>query len=340
MTASRYKDGALPRMAPARRRRSRWHWLWKLPLLLALLSVVQVLALRFIDPPFSAFMAIRQFDALRAGDTGFRVAYDWRDLDRIAQVRVGDAPDRRRHGRRKQRDLARRRGLLEHGFDVVDEAHAQHLVGFVEHERGQLREVERAALEMVDDATGRADDDVHAAAQAGELRAIGLAAVDRQHVETFQVRRIALEGLGHLDREFARRRQHEGLRLALGQIERVEHGQGERGRLAGAGLRLAKHVAAGQQERDGLRLDRRWGFVADFDEHALQRFGQGEIAERGGIGRAGRVVGHGGLESPRAANSGRRNRKGAHCSRTRRIAWPQRCARGGAWTRRARSPAS
>ena len=70
--------------AASKRRRSRWHWLWKLPLLLVLLSVVQVLALRFVDPPFSAFMAIRQFEALRAGDTGFRVAYDWRDMDAIA----------------------------------------------------------------------------------------------------------------------------------------------------------------------------------------------------------------------------------------------------------------
>lgn len=73
---------ALPPAAP-RRRRSRWHWIWKLPLLLALLSVVQVLALRFIDPPFTSFMAIRQFEALRAGDTGFRIAHDWRDLEEI-----------------------------------------------------------------------------------------------------------------------------------------------------------------------------------------------------------------------------------------------------------------
>ncbi|WP_449280081.1 monofunctional biosynthetic peptidoglycan transglycosylase [Luteimonas changyuni] len=84
MVPGRNKDDGLS-SAPGRgRRRSRWHWLWKLPLLLALVSVVQVLALRFIDPPFSTFMAIRQAEALRAGDAGFRIAYDWRDLDRIA----------------------------------------------------------------------------------------------------------------------------------------------------------------------------------------------------------------------------------------------------------------
>ncbi|MEN1927417.1 monofunctional biosynthetic peptidoglycan transglycosylase [Luteimonas sp. MJ250] len=84
MVPGRNKDDGLS-SAPGRGcQRSRWHWLWKLPLLLALVSVVQVLALRFIDPPFSTFMAIRQVEALRAGDAGFRIAYDWRDLDRIA----------------------------------------------------------------------------------------------------------------------------------------------------------------------------------------------------------------------------------------------------------------
>src|SRR5690606_2080329 len=66
------------------RRRSRWHWLWKLPLLLVLVSVLQVLVLRFVDPPFTSFMPIRQFEALAAGDMTFRGAYDWRDLEDIA----------------------------------------------------------------------------------------------------------------------------------------------------------------------------------------------------------------------------------------------------------------
>ena len=69
---------------PPLRRRPRLHWLWKLPLMLMALSVLQVLALRFADPPFSAFMAIRQVDAWVAGDGGFRIAYDWRELDAIA----------------------------------------------------------------------------------------------------------------------------------------------------------------------------------------------------------------------------------------------------------------
>jgi monofunctional biosynthetic peptidoglycan transglycosylase len=69
----------------AAKRRRRWrHWWWKLPLLLLALSVLQVLVLRFVDPPFSSFMAARQFEAWSGGDWKFRVTYDWRDLDAIA----------------------------------------------------------------------------------------------------------------------------------------------------------------------------------------------------------------------------------------------------------------
>ncbi|KRD34302.1 monofunctional biosynthetic peptidoglycan transglycosylase [Lysobacter sp. Root916] len=70
---------------PAPRRRRRWlRWLIALPFLFLAASILQVAVLRFIDPPFSAFMAARQFQAWGSGDFGFRVAYDWRDLDEIS----------------------------------------------------------------------------------------------------------------------------------------------------------------------------------------------------------------------------------------------------------------
>lgn len=54
------------------------------PVLLAAFSTLQVAALRFIDPWFTSFMAIRQAEAWREGDWSFRIAYDWRDLERIS----------------------------------------------------------------------------------------------------------------------------------------------------------------------------------------------------------------------------------------------------------------
>jgi monofunctional biosynthetic peptidoglycan transglycosylase len=68
---------------PSRTRR----WLRRLSwlgLVLVAASVMQVAVLRFVDPPFSAFMAERQLGAWAAGDWGFRIAYDWRDLRTMA----------------------------------------------------------------------------------------------------------------------------------------------------------------------------------------------------------------------------------------------------------------
>lgn len=72
---------------PAARRRPVRRWLRRLlllPLGLALFTVLQVVVLRFVDPPFSSFMAIRQVEAWLDGDADFRVAYDWRDLEQMA----------------------------------------------------------------------------------------------------------------------------------------------------------------------------------------------------------------------------------------------------------------
>lgn len=65
--------------------RRRWRaWLWKLPVLLMLFSVAQVLVLRFIDPPFSMFMLVRQLDAAFDGHFRFRITYDWHDMAEIS----------------------------------------------------------------------------------------------------------------------------------------------------------------------------------------------------------------------------------------------------------------
>lgn len=71
-------------IAPGRRRRRWWVRLLRLGVALVLFTVAQVLVLRFVDPPFSSFMLIRQASAWSAGDWGFRIAHDWRDLDEMS----------------------------------------------------------------------------------------------------------------------------------------------------------------------------------------------------------------------------------------------------------------
>ncbi|GAB3378028.1 monofunctional biosynthetic peptidoglycan transglycosylase [Lysobacter fragariae] len=59
-------------------------WWWRIPLLVMAFTVLQVVVLRFVDPPFSAFMVARQLEAWGSGDFGFRIAYDWRDREDIS----------------------------------------------------------------------------------------------------------------------------------------------------------------------------------------------------------------------------------------------------------------
>ena len=65
--------------------RRRWRrWLWLVPCVLALCSIVQVAVLRFVDPPFSTVMALRQAEAWAQGDWSWRVHHQWRDLEQMA----------------------------------------------------------------------------------------------------------------------------------------------------------------------------------------------------------------------------------------------------------------
>ena len=57
---------------------------WLLPLLFIALTTLQVLALRVIDPPTSAFMLDRQWQALRHGEEGFALRYDWVAWDALS----------------------------------------------------------------------------------------------------------------------------------------------------------------------------------------------------------------------------------------------------------------
>ena len=62
-------------------RRIRRFLLW-LPVWLLAITLLQVVPLRWIDPPTSAFMLARSIEGL--GDDGFRLRHEWRDLPAIS----------------------------------------------------------------------------------------------------------------------------------------------------------------------------------------------------------------------------------------------------------------
>ena len=233
------------------------------------------------------------------------------DARRLAEVRLGHARDRPGDRRREQGRLPLQRQGRQDPLEVVGEAHVEHLVGLVEDDGLDLVEADRAAVEVVDRAPRRRDDDVHAAREAVELRRDRLAAVHR-HDAHAELAPVPVDRLGHLHRELARGREDErrgtaapvpstrraatldraaGLAVRVEALrEALEDRQGEGGGLAGAGRRLGEQVPALEQGRDRGQLDGRGLLVAEGGERAQETGIEREGREARGVGREGSVT--------------------------------------------------
>ena len=208
-----------------------------------------------------------------------------RDLHRLGIVEelVGKLTDRIRHRRREEQGLAL---LGQHPHDLaqrVDEAEVEHLVSFVEHQDFKHREADETLLDQVEQAARRRDEDVDAARH---VLAVLVDAGAAEHGCDRHLGELTVFAgtLGDLAGQFARRGEHEhaamrrqhALFVVDELLDRREH---EGRRLAGAGLRDAEQIAAFEQDRDRLLLDRGGGGVALGFERADERLGEAELCE-------------------------------------------------------------
>ncbi len=199
------------------------------------------------------------------------------DHQRILQIALGEAPDLGREGRREEQRLALLRQVREDPLQVGQEADVEHPVGLVENDVLDLVQDAVLGLDVVEQAPRRRDQHLDALLQLERLRLHVDAAEDDGDAQ-LGVRRVALDVVGDLVGELARRCDHErahrmARRRHAGVLVRqhlVQQRQRERRRLAGAGLGRAHDVAAGQDERDRLGLDRRHRRVALVGDRALQ----------------------------------------------------------------------
>ena len=183
-----------------------------------------------------------------------------RDLGGIGQILVGEFLDRLRHGRREEQGLALRRDQGDDALQRVNEAEVEHLVGLVEDEDLELAQAEGPLVDEVEQAARRRDEDVETARDGAHALAVGNAAEDHADRQPHELA-VGVGAGGDLRCKLARRRKHQHTDLArLRDVARgreaVERRQHEGRRLAGAGLRNAEEIAAGQDGRDGLALDR------------------------------------------------------------------------------------
>ena len=169
--------------------------------------------------------------------------------------------------------------------DVVDEAHVEHAVGLVEDEHLDVAEAQRVALDEIEQAAGGGHQHVDAVHQRAHLLAHRHAA-DRQRGADANVAAVGLEAVSIWpDSSRVGLSTSTRQRFALGSpalgVKVMKDRQREGGGLAGAGLRDADDVAARQDDRNGLRLDRRRRVVFLFGQRTQDGFGEAEVVKCG-----------------------------------------------------------
>ena len=92
-----------------------------------------------------------------------------RDLDRVGQIFGGQFLDRLRHGRREEQRLALARQQADDAAQIMDETQIEHLIGFVEDEDFDELQIDRAALDEIEQTARGGDDDIDAAAHGAFL---------------------------------------------------------------------------------------------------------------------------------------------------------------------------
>ena len=179
---------------------------------------------------------------------------------RIAQEIIRKRADFLRHSRREEQRLAARRNGLHHLTDRRQEAHIHHLIGFIQHDRFGTAQIHGAGFHMVQQTSRCCHQYVHAACQRTDL-STGLHAAHDNRRGQLHLATINAHAFGDLGGQLTRRRQNQdasrlGDRAARIGGHTAEQRQHESCGLAGAGLGNAHKVAAFQQCRDRLFLNR------------------------------------------------------------------------------------
>ena len=157
---------------------------------------------------------------------GQRWGFDF-DEPRFLAEAFDEPFDANGHGGREEYRLATFAGGGEDALDFIAEAHVQHAVGFVEDDHFDLVEEQGAAFEQVNDASGRADDDLGAFFQSADLAVIALTSVNRHLAHTAFKQSEFRDFFGHLDGEFAGGAQNQDLGGPQGDVDPLDGGDSE-----------------------------------------------------------------------------------------------------------------
>ncbi len=204
---------------------------------------------------------------------------------RLVEQAVGQLLDLAGEGGGEEQVLPRfvLRQQRQHLADIVDEAHVEHAVGLVQHQDLHPGEIHRPLAGVVQQPSRRGHQDIDALAQLLDLRVDLDAAEDHRRAQR-EVAAVGLHALADLGGQLAGggedQRAHRA--LAAGRrvvVQALQQRKGESGGLAGARLGAGHHVAALEDQGNGLALDGSGGGVALL-AHGAQEFGRkAEVVE-------------------------------------------------------------
>ena len=170
--------------------------------------------------------------------------------------------DARRVSGGEQQGLATGRSLANHFRNIIEEAHVEHAVRFVQHQGVEPVEAERAFAQVLEDAPGCAHPPLGTMLQGADLRADGLAAAEGQHLDVAGTPGQTTNLDSHLVCQLPRGAKHQGLAAVVAQVEWVQQSDAKGSRFAAAGAGLGNHIPAFQQGRQAGRLYRCHGRIA------------------------------------------------------------------------------
>ena len=204
-------------------------------------------------------------------------------FDRIDEKVASEGGDFVWHRRREKQVLPAFWKGADDPPDGLDETEIEHAIGLVEDEEFGLAEASRAGVEVILEAAWGRDQNVEAARERLDLRAMRHAAEDGGDRHG-KARAKAPEALGDLARQFAGRAQNQhaaAMSWSSASVRReiMEDGKREGRCLAGAGLGYADEIAARHDGRNCLCLDRRWMRVTLFCQSMQKRRGEAEPGE-------------------------------------------------------------
>ena len=207
-------------------------------------------------------------------------------LHRVVQDAPGKLPDLVGEGCRKQQVLAPGRQQLQDTAYIVDKAHIQHTIGFVQHQDFYFVKTHFALLVKIEQAAGCGDQNIHALAQRGDLRVDFYPTEHHRRFER-QVLAVGDHALLYLGSQFASGSNDQCARAmrVRGRMgaQQLQDRQDETRRLTGAGLGCRHNIAAGQHRGNCLHLDRGWLGVTFFLNCTQQGRGQAELVKCHGV---------------------------------------------------------